>query len=288
MDCPACLDTVSPDFTTVLGECGHSLCRPCAVAVVHTGMEVGRPFPQCLVCVDEGSVSSSAYTFGKGWLSFEALNSLHVWSAQPEVVADGLLRGQQPISSLLVDRYCRAMLMAALSGAGPHLEPEASTERGRDDRLRRRRQLRQRRRNFGGGEDDEGVGGGSGGGGGGIRESKSGEEDGWGASGPPPAVRPSLHRALSVAMRCPNDACGVVLKVGASFDAGAEAGASDDDGAGLRQSCPYCGEGLCVLCGASWEGTTACGITHAGYRCDAFEAAKVWHTHTHRELQRSF
>jgi hypothetical protein len=260
MDCPACFDELVPENTCTLGECGHSLCRPCAVAAVHVGMESGRPYPQCLVCVDEGSaLTASESRYGKGWLSFEALQSLYQWCQVPG--AD--LRGQQPVSALLVNRYCHAMLMAALN-ASPVTPGEAGLEGGRRPESRAIRLPRRRRNSrvrFGGGDDDVND---DSHGGGGVSESKSGRDDRseWADSGPPPAAPPSLQRALSIAMRCPNDACAVVLKVGSGASLDGSSGSS-------RATCPYCGDGLCVLCGEAWDVADS-GLTHAGHSCSAF------------------
>lgn len=110
-DCPACFEELSDESSVVLGVCGHVLCKPCAVAVVHVGMEAGRPFPQCLVCVDAGMpLTSSAEKYGPGWLSYEALYALQRWTESAEVASNMAvtLRGQQPISALLVNRYCQS------------------------------------------------------------------------------------------------------------------------------------------------------------------------------------
>lgn len=226
--CPTCLDDLPESASVVLGECGHGLCRPCAVAAVHLGMEAGRPYPQCVVCADSGEPLTSTETrYGLGWLSFEALHTLQLWCESDAVTSnvEAALRGQQPVSALLVNRYCQTMLMAALSSSASEtrdgLEPlhgpaePTGVRRNPPSPERNRQRADQRRRgrsprNFGGGGDDDDEEGGSGGhwaparlreddagGGGGVSEHKSGD----GAPPPPPPRPPTLARMASVALQ---------------------------------------------------------------------------------------
>ena len=217
--CPTCLDDLDSASAIILGPCGHGLCQPCGVAAVHVGMEAGRPFPQCVVCVDSGEQLPSAETrYGVGWLSYEALHALQLWSESLEATGrTALLRGQQPVSALLENRYCQSMLMAALSTDPDRGEVGAAA--GVDTTLRSQRRDRggarggahRRRgrspRNFGGGGDDDVdddvvVASTDSSDGGGVRESKGDDaEDGDSSPPPPPALPPALARAASVAMQ---------------------------------------------------------------------------------------
>ncbi len=96
-----------------------------------------------------------------------------------------------------------------------------------------------------------------------------------------------MMRAVSVAMECPNPACGAVVKVGRGGSSSGsadhvDAPSSSSDGTNnsakqpdsRRAVCPDCGEALCAQCGEAWHGKgVASSLTHFGRACDEYKRA---------------
>jgi IBR domain, a half RING-finger domain len=260
-ECPCCWLDFPAEELVGLGPCSHKSCRPCGLQIALAGLSYDVSHPRCEICYETPEeLQCSATKYGVGWLSFEALSTLHHWSQSSDgkaaLQAAGMAGG---ISEHMLDRYSRKMILAALApreeqqGLGLLARRSTRAEMERQARARARAE-----RDFANDDgemmferDDEGTG---------VTEDDDDSDEGGAAPSAP--SRPPLLRAASstVGFECPNPTCHTVLSVPGSIAAGKKA---------VRDSCHSCKTQLCISCGQPWLSDT--GRSHFGMACEEYK-----------------